>query len=63
MQQMKENIKHIGMLPSGLKVYEYNFIGSNETEKGVMAQEVQKVFPDAVSEIDGYLAVDYSKLR
>eukprot|EP00698_Gefionella_okellyi_P013166 TRINITY_DN3591_c0_g1_i2.p1 TRINITY_DN3591_c0_g1~~TRINITY_DN3591_c0_g1_i2.p1 ORF type:complete len:363 (-),score=40.72 TRINITY_DN3591_c0_g1_i2:7-1059(-) len=46
----------------GVYLYQYR----SDIEKGVcekhigfMAQEVQKIFPTLVSEIDGYLAVDY----
>lgn len=35
---------------------------SSKTNYGLIAQEVQEIFPDAVSEENGYLKVDYFKL-
>ncbi|MBT8448778.1 MAG: tail fiber domain-containing protein [Gammaproteobacteria bacterium] len=62
-ERLKENLKHIGTLESGIKVYEYNFIGNKDKETGVIAQEVLKVIPEAVGEKDGFLTVDYSRLH
>ncbi len=35
---------------------------SSTTEMGLLAQDVQKIFPEVVTEKDGYLGVDYAKL-
>ena len=57
--QLKEDIKLVGKSPSGLNVYNFKYIGEDETYQGVMAQEV----PWAASVADnGYLQVDYSKV-
>ena len=57
--QLKEDIKLVGKSPSGLNVYNFKYIGEDETYQGVMAQEV----PWAASIADnGYLQVDYSKV-
>ena len=57
--QLKEDIKLVGKSPSGLNVYNFKYIGKDETYQGVMAQEV----PWAASVADnGYLQVDYSKV-
>ena len=57
--QLKKDIKLIGKSPSGLNVYNFKYIGEDETYQGVMAQEV----PWAASIADnGYLQVDYSKV-
>ena len=61
--RLKENIERIGTLPSGLPVYSYNYAWAPKRHIGVMAQEALLLFPEAVSELDGYLAVDYSKIR
>ena len=63
--RLKENIVRVGELPSGLAVYEFNFIGRDERERGVIAQEVMHVIPEAVivDHDSGYLMVDYGMLR
>ena len=47
---------------SGLNVYEYNYIWSKKRYRGVMAQELLKVNPDAVSKSLGFYSVDYDKI-
>jgi len=61
--RIKENIRKVGSTDSGLPVYIYNYIGSNLTEMGVMAQDVEKVNPDAVTESNGIKAVYYSLIK
>ena len=67
----KENIKAIGWLPNGLPVYEYEYkaefkdhpLAGHGTHTGVMAQEVEVMYPNAVITLDnGYKAVDYGRL-
>jgi Chaperone of endosialidase len=59
-ERIKENIEPVGQLDNGLTVYKYNFIGEPQTQIGVMAQEVEKVNPEAVTENkDGIKMVDY----
>jgi endosialidase-like protein len=60
-EQLKENIIPRGT-ENGWPIYEFNYIGQPQKYIGVMAQEVAKTMPEAVKEIDGYLAVDYNKL-
>lgn len=62
-RRFKENIRRIGTLANGLATYAFNYIGSVAQEFGVMAQEVLKVIPGAVSYgSDGYMRVDYGKV-
>jgi len=65
----KENIKAIGWLPNGLPVYEYEYkpefkaFGKGK-QIGVMAQDVEKVQPEAViTREDGYKMVNYGALK
>lgn len=61
--RLKENVEKIGTHKGlGIGIYKYNFPWSPKTEVGVMAQEVEKVKPEAVINIDGIKAVDYGKL-
>lgn len=61
-KRLKEDIKKIGKTDEGLGIYSYRYKGSPSTQIGVMAQEVQKKKPEAVHNIGGLLAVDYSKV-
>jgi hypothetical protein len=59
--RLKSNIVKVGDHPKGFGIYEYDKFG--QRERGVMAQEVQQVIPEAVSVHDsGYLMVNYSML-
>ncbi len=49
-RRLKTDIKRVGRLDSGLPVYTYRFKGSALPQVGVMAQDVEKVLPSAVSE-------------
>jgi hypothetical protein len=61
-RRLKKNIKKISTRPDGLNVYEFDYIWGGGRQVGLMAQEVQGVYPDAVSESGGYLMVNYSKV-
>jgi hypothetical protein len=64
-KRLKKYIKKIGTLSNGLNVYKYHYkkgFGLPEGQQiGVMAQEVEKVIPEAVITMtDGYKAVNYA---
>lgn len=61
-RRLKRNITKIGTRPDGLGVYEFEYIWGGGRQIGLMAQEVQGVYPDAVGEVGGYLTVNYSKV-
>jgi hypothetical protein len=59
---LKENIEKVGE-ENGFNIYEFNYKDNPEKRfRGVMAQEIQKIRPDAVVEHGGYLAVHYDKI-
>lgn len=70
-RRLKSDIKKIGVHSNGLNVYEWEWnakafvLGLDKyPRKGFIAQEVQKVFPEAVFEDNhGYLKIDYSKIK
>lgn len=64
-ERLKENVEKVGRLPSGPNLYEYEFKGdpTDTREVGVMAQEVERTQPSAVSRgPGGYRRVDYAKV-
>lgn len=58
---LKENIEKVGE-ENGFNIYEFNYKDDPKRYRGVMAQEVQKVMPEAVIVKDGYLAVFYDMI-
>jgi hypothetical protein len=59
--RVKANKQQVGALLDGTPVYAFNYIGDPATRIGLMAQDVEKRRPDAVTEINGVKAVDYRK--
>jgi hypothetical protein len=59
--RLKSNIVKVGDHPKGFGIYEYDIDGHRE--RGVLAQEVEKIMPEAVLEHpDGYKMVNYGAL-
>lgn len=62
-ERLKTNITKIGE-HSGLGIYQYDYISGQGPYIGVMAQEVAKLYPEALGpEVSGYMTVDYDKLQ
>jgi len=57
-RRVKENITQVGFFKS-LPVYIFNYIWSPQKHIGFIAQEVEKVIPEAVGDIFGIKTVDY----
>jgi hypothetical protein len=60
-RRVKENIKLLGK-KNGFDWYEFNYKGKQGTYRGVMAQDVEKIKPEAVTEINGVKAVNYAMI-
>ena len=61
--RLKENIVKVGRSPSGLNIYEWNYIWGSPRYSGVMAQEIINIIPEAVVTMpNGYLGVNYAKI-
>lgn len=62
-ERLKTDIERVGELPNGLGIYEYRYIWGGPRQRGVMAQEVINIKPEAVFETEsGHLMVDYGAL-
>jgi Chaperone of endosialidase len=63
-RRLKRDIRRIGATDSGLPLYVFRYLDSEQLHVGVMADEVQAVIPDAVITDDqGFLRVNYGVLR
>ena len=60
--RMKKNIKAITRAANGLTVYLYKYIFGGDWQVGYMAQEVEKIYPHAVGEINGVKFVNYGAI-
>jgi hypothetical protein len=60
---VKKDITRISKLKNGIPVYLFRYKWGNKMNIGVMAQDVEKIIPDAVVEINGIKAVNYSMLN
>ena len=47
-RRIKKDIRVIGMIPNGLPVYAFKYVGADTTNIGLMADEVEAVHPEAV---------------
>ncbi len=59
--RLKKDICYIDTV-EGIDVYSFRYKGKKKRHIGVMAQDIMYSIADAVKNINGYLAVDYSKL-
>ena len=61
-RRLKTDIRKVGKTDDGLNVYTYRYITGGPVQMGVMADEVEKVKPEAVGEINGFKAVNYGMI-
>jgi hypothetical protein len=59
----KRDIRYLGVTSGGHRLYSFSYKGDTETHIGVMAQEAERIEPDAVIEFGGVKYVDYSKVN
>lgn len=63
-RRLKTDIVPIETKPDGLVAYNFKYIwDSRTTFRGYMADEVEKLYPEAIGEFRGFKTVDYSKVR
>ena len=61
--RVKENIIKTGVSPSGIPIYEFNYIGDSNRYSGAMAQDLLEMNIDAVSIGEhGYYMVNYNNI-
>ena len=60
--RIKKDIRKVGVHPLGIDLYEWTYLWGGRA-MGVMAHELVKVMPDAVTQFMGYAMVDYAMLN
>lgn len=61
---LKTNVVKLSEEPDGLGLYEWSYLGSDERDVGVMADEVAQLRPWALGPVlDGFMSVDYDLLE
>lgn len=60
-ERAKEDAQEIGKMKDGTPIYRYRYKGDPAVRMGVMAQDVEKTNPGAVTDFGGLKAVDYDK--
>jgi hypothetical protein len=62
-RRLKRDVRRVGELPSGLPVYRFRYLWSDDESVGVMADDVRNVAPHAVMRMpNGYDAVNYAEI-
>jgi len=60
-RRVKTDIERVGWLDNGLPIYRFRFVAGGPVQIGLMAQDIEQINPDAVTEIGGVKHVDYVK--
>jgi Chaperone of endosialidase len=59
-KRLKTNINHLGKTSNGINIYSFEYIWSSQVYVGVIAQEVMRTHPEAIStDVFGFYRVDY----
>lgn len=61
-RRVKKDIRRIGTTDAGLPVYTYRYITGGPTLMGIMADEAETKFPNAVIEVNGLKMVNYAEI-
>ena len=61
-RRLKTDIKHIAKADNGLNIYSYKYVWGGSTQLGYMADEVEKIMPEAIGEFNGYKTVNYGMI-
>ena len=61
-RRLKTDVRRIGTTPGGLPWYSFRYVWGGPVVLGVMADDAARLFPEAVVEVGGFLAVEYSRI-
>ena len=62
-RRLKADIVQVGLLRTGIPLYRFRYLWSEEVHVGVMAQDVLPIVPEAVTtDAAGFMRVNYARL-
>ena len=62
-ERLKKDIRKVRTRSDGLGIYKFKYNWGHIEREGFLAQEVQKIYPEAVvADEEGFLSVDYNKV-
>lgn len=61
-ERMKTDVQLMSRRADGVGIYQFRFRGDQTLFEGVMAQEVERIYPEAVQMVGGMYKVDYAKI-
>lgn len=62
-RRLKTDIREVGKYPSGIPIYLFRYKWSKDHILGVMADEVEKLIPEAIHFINGFKLVNYAMVH
>lgn len=58
-RRLKFDIREVGKLIDGLTIYIYKYVGETVNRIGLMADEVERLYPEAINVVFGYKTINY----
>lgn len=61
-RRLKRDVSRIGTRLDGIPIYAWRYLWDDALRGGPMAQDVQALYPEAVFEVGGFLAINHARL-
>ena len=61
-RRLKTDVSRVGVRPDGIPLYVWRYLWGGPLQIGPMAQDVQALYPEAVVDLGGFLAIDFARL-
>ena len=61
-RRLKKDVNYLFTMENNVPIYTFKYNWSDDIEIGTMAQDIEDIIPEAVSELNGYKLVDYKQI-
>ena len=61
-RRLKKDVNYLFTMDNNVPIYTFKYNWSDDIEIGTMAQDLEDIIPEAVSELNGYKLVDYKQV-